>query len=147
MADPDVPEPAAPAAVRFVFAFDGDEVRVVSHRQVDMVVPEIDEPTAAEPPAGLRTELRAGDGAVLDRRAVPAVPVDVEVFSPGPEQTVQRMPVDRPAGVFVVLVPNLPDADHLALVSDTGGPVATRAVREIMRVPLGSTDDQGGQTP
>jgi hypothetical protein len=145
MTEPDVPESPTPRAVRIVFAYDGDEVRVVSSRQVDMVVPEIGEP-AAEPSAGLRAEVRAADGGILDRRAVRAVPADAEVFSPDPGRTVQRMPVDRPTGVFVVLVPALPDADHLALVSDEGGPAATRAVREIVRVPLRSSDGETGAT-
>jgi len=147
MTEPDATEPATPVAVRFVFAYDGDDVRVVSYRQVDMVVPEIADPTAAEPTAGLRAELRAADGGILDRRAVPAVPADVEVFSPDPERTAQRMPVDRPTGVFVVLVPYLPDADHLALLSDASGSAATRAVREIVRVPLRPAGAEGGETP
>ena len=146
MTEPDATEPPTPAAVRFVFAYDGDDLRVVSYRQVDMVVPEIADPTAAEPAPGLRAELRAADGGILDRRAVPAVPADVEVFSPDPERTVQRVPVDRPTGVFIVLVPYLPDADHLALLSDAGGPAVTRAIRELVRVPLRFADGEGGET-
>lgn len=134
MTEPDATEPSP--ALRLVFAYDGDDVRVVSHRQVDMVVPEVGEPGGGEAPPGLRAELRGADGAVLDRRMVPAVPTDAEVFSPEPEPepSVQRVPVERPSGVFTVLVPYLPEADHLALVSDAGGP--SRAVREIARVPL-----------
>jgi hypothetical protein len=133
MTEPDAPEPSA---LRLVFAYDGDDVRVVSSRQVDMVVPEVGEPAAAEPPPGLRAEVRDAGGAVLDRRMVPAVPADVEVFSPEPGRTVRRVPVDRPSGMFVVLVPYLPEADHVALLSDAGGPAEARAVREIARVPL-----------
>jgi hypothetical protein len=148
MTEPDATEPPAPPALRLVFAYDGDDVRVVSYRQVDMVVPEIGEPAADEPPAGLRAELRAAGGDVLDRRMIPAVPADVEVFSPEPGRTVQRTPVDRPSGMFVVLVPYLPEADHVALVSDAGGTAVTRAVREIVRVPLRAAGDEatGGET-
>ncbi|XVU29036.1 hypothetical protein ACQPZJ_18820 [Actinoplanes sp. CA-054009] len=118
-------------ALRLVFEYDGDDVRVVSRQRVEMTIPAV-----LDAEAGLRAELRTADGGVLERRALPPIPADVEVFSPEPGRTVERMPVSRPSGVFTVLVPDLPGADHLALVDDPGGPDETRRVREIARVPL-----------
>ncbi|XVV16160.1 hypothetical protein ACQP2X_17930 [Actinoplanes sp. CA-131856] len=118
-------------ALRLVFEYDGDDVRVVSRQRVEMTIP-----ATGEGEAGLRAELRTADGGVLERRALPPIPDGVEVFSPEPGRTVERAPVDRPSGVFTVLVPDLAGADHLALVDDPGGPDETRRVREIARVSL-----------
>ncbi|GAA0464260.1 hypothetical protein Ade02nite_31200 [Paractinoplanes deccanensis] len=120
-------------AVRLVFEYDGDEVRMLSQQRVELTIP-----SAGEPAAGWRAELRTAEGGVLDRRGLPWIPLDAEVFAPGVdgEPSVRRVPAERRTGVFTVLVPDLPEADHLALVDDAGGPPETRQVREILRVPL-----------
>jgi hypothetical protein len=48
---------------------------------------------------------------------------DVEVFSPDPEHSVSRAPVEESSGSFVVVVPDFADADHVALMS-SGAPSA-----------------------
>lgn len=144
-------EPANPArAVRFVFAYDADGVRLVSRQEVAALAPPTDpiEPERAPAALGFFAELRdAGDAAVY-RRVIPPIPRDVEVFDETPDRTVSRVPVERPSGVFAVLVPDEPAAEHLALV-DTSPPTAGLAAegaegaeaaegvaRELIRVPL-----------
>ena len=132
-------EPTTPRAVRFVFAYDGDDVRLLSRRRVEVLAPPSD---AVEEPAagrrGLRAEVRAAEGATLYRKAMPPVRHDRELFSDEPGNSLSRLPVERPAGIFTVLVPDTPDADHLALLS--GGPAGVRTLLagpdEILRVSM-----------
>jgi hypothetical protein len=140
-------EPTAPQAVRFVFAYDGDDVRLLSRRRVGVLAPPSD---AIEEPVGNRrgfwAEVRAVEGATLYRKAMPPVPPirhDREVFSDEPGDSLSRIPVERPAGIFTVLVPDSPEADHLALVSGRPGGVRTllattgeTAGGEILRVSM-----------
>jgi hypothetical protein len=51
---------------------------------------------------------------------------DVEVFSPDPEHSVYRAPVEEASGIFVVVVPELEEADHVALMS-SGAPSSAAA--------------------
>jgi hypothetical protein len=54
---------------------------------------------------------------------------DVEVFSPDPEQSVARTPVEKPSGIFTVLVPDLEEADHVTLMSSTAPELARFSLR------------------
>jgi hypothetical protein len=62
-------------------------------------------------------------------------PVDVEVFDP--DRGLRRVALDEPKGVFTVLVPDLPDAEEIAIVSS---PIDLRkresAARQVTRLPL-----------
>ena len=78
---------------------------------------------------------------------------DVEVFSPDPERSVYRAPVEDPSGIFVVVVPDLEGADHVALMSSgapgaaaAGGvsPEAAGPAAEFARFPL-RADLEGGE--
>lgn len=127
-------------AVRMIFEYVGDDVRLVSARRVDMHVPPTDRLEGAEEHQGLWAEVRDTGGATLHRQVL-ADPVrrGVEVFSDDPAQGIVRAPVERPSGMFVVLVPDLGDADHLALFGSSPGPEGLRAAAsEILRVPLGT---------
>jgi hypothetical protein len=75
------------------------------------------------------------------------MPGTVEVFSNDPEETIVRVPTERPSGTFVVVVPDLDDADHLSLTSSGPSEQADlrRAAVEILRIPLRRRDQ--GDTP
>jgi hypothetical protein len=120
-------EPTAPQAVRFVFAYDGDDVRLLSRRRVEVLAPpsdSVEEPVSDR--RGLWAEVRAVEGATLYRKAMPPMRHDREVFSDEPGNSLSRIPVERPAGIFTVLVPDSPEADHLALLS--GRPAGFRTL-------------------
>ena len=122
MADESMPtEPVQPAAaVRLTFEYDGDEVRLVGQQPVDAVPLAGDEPAAGEE-SGFAVEVRAGDGRVLHRRVLnEPMHASAEVFSPEPGANITRVAKTEDRGTFTVLVPALPDADHVALLAPPG---------------------------
>jgi hypothetical protein len=126
-------------AVRLIFAYDGDDLRLVSRQQVDMVTPPANLPGGAGMAAGAWAEVRDMQGQVLERQAVPDfLRADVEVFGPDPTPSVSRAPVERPSGAFAVLLPDVPGADHVALMvaPEPTGPAAAAGAREVARVDL-----------
>ena len=126
-------------AVRLVFAYESGELRLVARQPVDMVVPPSDPLTAPAPGAGVWAEVRDTEGRTLHRRSLPDVlRPDVEVFGPDPGQSVTRAPVERPSNAFAVVVPDIEEADHLALMAapDLTGPAVTAEPRQLLRVAL-----------
>ncbi len=116
--------PVPPRAVRLTFAFEGDEVRLVGRQPVEMIAPPTDKLDGYEHEQGFWLEVRSGKDETLHRQVMQdPLRYDVEVFSPDPEQSVFRSPVDEPSGIFVVVVPDLSEADHVALLS-SGAPTA-----------------------
>jgi hypothetical protein len=115
--DPDMSE-RGQRAVRLKFTYEGDEVRLVSQQPVEMIVPPTDALSGYEGEQGFWVEVRNGQDKALHRRVMDdPLRQDVEVFSPDPEQSIVRTPVEKPSGVFTVLVPDLEEADHIALMT------------------------------
>jgi hypothetical protein len=121
------PQPAQPGPVRrLTFEYDGDQIRLVSEQHVRMIVPPSQPLEQADELGGFHVLLRDK----LDRpvyRFTRTSPIrhDAEVFSkPGTQRSIERTPVDRPKGAFVVLVPDVPGAKTLELV---GHPPRTEA--------------------
>ena len=127
-------------AIRLVFAHEGDQVRLVARQRVDMMTPPSDPLSPAEGAPGLWAEVRDTEGRTLHRRDLPDVlGPGVEVFEPDPARSASRADVERPPGAFAVLVPEIPEADHLALLAathPTGTQLAPPAAREVLRVSL-----------
>jgi hypothetical protein len=138
------PEPRG--AVRLTFRYEGDEVRLVSSRRVDKLLPADEEAQEAAERQGFFAEVRDVDDRVLDRRLLhEPVRRDEEVFSDDPERSLARVPVERPAGVFSVLVPELEEADYVALMERAPRRAAFAAVtNELVRVPLRGRQGPGG---
>ena len=116
-----------PRAVRLTFTYEGDEVRLVNQRPLEMIAPPGDELSGRE--QGFWIEVRDDQDETL-HRLVMQDPLrrDVEVFSPDPEQSVSQAPVEQAAGSFVVVVPDLAGADHVALMSSGAPGAAARGV-------------------
>ena len=110
------PEPKA--AVRLVFSYEGTAVRLESRQRLETVTPPSDPIERPENETGFWIELRDAKGNLLHRRVMPdPTRADAEVFSDDAERSIARIPVDNPRGAFTALVPDLPGADHVALVS------------------------------
>jgi hypothetical protein len=121
------PQPAQPGPVRrLTFEYDGDQIRLVSEQHVRMIVPP---PEQADALVGFQVLLRdQQDQPVLRFSRTNPIRHDAEVFSPpGADQSIARVPVDRPKGSFVLLVPDVPGARTLELV---GPPASAAALRE-----------------
>ena len=134
-----------PGVVRLVFEYEGDDVRLLSRRRVDMLAPPSDTLKGHERQQGFWAEVRSADGSTLYRHVMPdPVRRDVEVFSNDPEQSISRVPVDRPVGVFTLLVPETKGAEYLALVRSAPELTGLRAgnIIEVLRVPLTPKGEQ-----
>ena len=126
-------------ARRLTFSYEGDQVELVSEQSVDMTTPPHDEIEGPEERTGFLLELRDARDNVVYRKVMhnPIQP-DVEAFSPDPAEPIHRRQVDTPQGTFVVLVPDLPEAEHVSLHSSPAqpGPPAARPLRELKRFRL-----------
>jgi len=85
--------------VRLTFTYEGDEVRLVSQQPVEMIVPPTNALSGYEGEQGFWVEVRSEQEAALHRRVMDdPLRQDVEVFSPDPEQSIARTPVEKPSG-------------------------------------------------
>jgi hypothetical protein len=129
----------AARSVRLIFSYDGDDVRLESRQPVEMLASPSDPVEGYENETGFWTEVRNAQGSVLHRQIMhDPIPRDTEVFSPDPERSIARVAIERPHGVFWVLVPLVPGADHVALmgVPPAGAAALSPAVVELQRVSL-----------
>jgi hypothetical protein len=139
------PEPRG--AVRLTFRYEGDEVRLVSSRHIDKLVPPEDEAERDEERQGFFAEVRGADDRVLRRRLLHApIRRDAEVFTDEGDRALARVPVERPTGVFSLVVPDLEEADYVALVErrEQDRPGFAALPSELIRVPLRGTDAGAG---
>ncbi len=128
------PQPAP--ALRFLFDYEGTEVRLISRQSLVMVLPPTDPLEGLEGQAGFWYELRDSASRPLYRRIVRnPIQVHIEVHEADSGSPTRRM-VNAPQGVFTALVPDLAQAEVIALCSSpltkAYGPVqaiATFAVR------------------
>jgi hypothetical protein len=139
--------PEQPGAVRLTFAYQGDDVRLISMQPVDAAVPPGDPVTGYQGEQGFWVETRTADGTTLHRRVMPdPFRGDAEVFSDDPRQSLGRVPIESPSGTFSVLVPAPQDADHVALFSSSMaraaglGPADAVPAAEVARFSLRGED-------
>jgi hypothetical protein len=146
----DAPDEAPPGrAIRLVFAYDGDEVRLVSQARIEKVLPETGQPADALESRGTWSEVRDAGGATLDRRVlVDPMPRDAEVFPEHLGEEISREPLEHPRGVFTLLVPDIDGADHVAVLSNSPGQAGVRTAdappTELIRVDL-TAGEEGQQ--
>jgi hypothetical protein len=128
--------PDLSGAVRLIFLFDADDIRLLSRHPVDVVVPPADAAKTSDR-SGFWVELRTQAEDVLYRRVMtdPAH-IDPEVFADGGSGP-GRVPDRPPVGAFTVLVPNEEAASHVVLMQ---APPA----REIARFPIHDPGTQSG---
>jgi hypothetical protein len=127
----DIPDDAF--TVRIVFEYSGKKIRIVSSQRVDMLVPFSESLVDYAHQQGSWIEVRNRQGDPLYRQLLPnMIQSDVEGPSDGPGYPMTRRPVDKPHGVFVALVPDLPTAARISLWHQPSGAMDTRAAtREI----------------
>jgi hypothetical protein len=119
------------SAIRLTFAYEDDSIDLISQQPVDMIVPPSD-PIEDLAASGFRVDLKDSEGETLYRRVMHnPIPVDREVFSDEPAQSVSRIPVERPKGVFTIVVPNVTEAQVVSLYSSR---IAPESVPRALRV-------------
>lgn len=116
MTEPTQPAETSPMrAVRLIFEYDGDDVRLVSQQSVDVAVTGFDLPPAAVP--GNYVELRDAAGDTMTRvPARAAFASSAEVFPEEPGAPITRIDVEHPRGAFTVVVPAPAGAEQVAVV-------------------------------
>jgi hypothetical protein len=116
MTSSNIPDEAGPArAVRLIFEYDGDDVRLLSQQPVDVAVTGFD--IASETRPGNYVETRSGAGDALVRVAARGAFVSsAEVFPEEPGRPITRVNLDRPRGAFTVVVPATSAAQQVAVV-------------------------------
>jgi len=102
-------------AVRLIFEYDGDDVRLVSQQPVHVAVSGFD--LAPAPAAGHFVELRTAANEPLNRVPVRgAFAASAEVFPERHGDPITRVDVASPKGAFTVVVPAGPEAVRAALL-------------------------------
>ena len=123
------------SVLRLTFSYRGQDIELVSTQAVDMKVPPADALRWDEKTSGFWVVLRDAGGQPLYRRITSdPIQTSVEYPSDDPKRPLARQDVAAPEGVFVVLVPDLPQARTVALFSSGGTSAQERtavAAREI----------------
>lgn len=110
-----VAPPPTSAAVRLIFEYDGDEVRLVSQQPVDMAVTGADLAQAHH--AGMFVDARDKSNRTVARvHAHGAGENTVEVFPEKAGEPITRVPIARPRGAFSVVLPAPKAAARVAVV-------------------------------
>ncbi|MGJ7440013.1 hypothetical protein [Aquipuribacter sp. MA13-6] len=116
-------QPPVTPAVRLIFTYDGDEVRLLQQQPVDVAVTgfDVDQPAPLD---GHVVEVRADDGSALARVVVRSgPPTSAEVFPEQPGEPIVR--VEAPTtGAFTVVVPAPEAAARITLLRVTPAPEA-----------------------
>ena len=111
----DANQPMSTLAMRLIFEYEGDQVRLVSQQPVDLAVTGFD--IARTPHPGYYVDARDGHGRTLARvPARGAFSGSVEVFPERPGESISRVDVAKLRGAFTVVVPVPEGADHVSVV-------------------------------
>ena len=113
------------AALRLIFEFDEDGVRLVSEQPVEMAIGEAQSVLREPPRSGYYIDTRdAGDLTLSRTRVEGAFAGSMEVFPENPMEPITRVEAARRSGAFTVVVPASDVADHVTLinVAETAGP-------------------------
>jgi hypothetical protein len=110
------PSRMAPArAVRLIFEYEGDQLRLVSQQPVEMAIPGFDL-AREEHPAFYVDTRDASDRTLARVIAREAFNTSLEVFPEQPGEPIVRVDMSEPRGAFTVVVPVPANADHVTLL-------------------------------
>jgi hypothetical protein len=111
----DATQPKPNLAIRLIFEYEGDQVRLVSQQPVDLAITGFDIARAQHP--GYYIDTRNAAGRTLARvPARDAFAGSAEVFPERPGEPISRVDVPKPRGAFTVVVPAPEGADHVSVV-------------------------------
>jgi hypothetical protein len=102
-------------AIRLIFEYEGDTLRLVAQQPVEMVIADAD--PGAAPTPGYYLDARDTAERTLARVAARgAFGRSAEVFPERHEDPIQRIDVEQPRGAFTVTLPAIDAADHVTMV-------------------------------
>jgi hypothetical protein len=131
---------AQPAkAVRLIFEYEGETVRLISQQSVEMVVSDIDTSIVDRPAHFI--DLRDASNKTLARVAARgAFATSAEVFPEKSGDPITRVDIAVPKGAFTVVVPVTDNADHVTLVKVAPGAEAAAGPEAARRGQMIITD-------
>ncbi|HKH47977.1 MAG TPA: hypothetical protein VKM72_25240 [Thermoanaerobaculia bacterium] len=130
-----------PRALRLTFSYTGSNVKLVSRQSLTMLAPLSDSLATFAGRSGFWYELRNAKGVAIYRR-VQENPIQFTPEAAAADRvSLRRFRVTNPRGIFVLLMPDLAEAQTLALVSSplgTGdaGPATDIALFNLRPVPI-----------
>ena len=108
-------------ALRLIFSYEGDKVKLVSKKAVRMTIPPSDSLEDYEEHKGFWAELKNAKKKTLYRHVLHnPTKNDAEIFS---EEGITRVPAPNRTGTFVVLVPDTAKGHEVTLSRSAGVPV------------------------
>lgn len=111
----DSPQPQPMRAIRLIFEYDGDQVRLVSRQPVDMAVTGFDLAQTEHP--GYYVDVRSASDQTLARvPARDAFAGSLEVFPENPGEPITRVDDTARKGAFTVVVPAPENSDHVTIM-------------------------------
>lgn len=112
-------------SLRMTFSYQGAVVKLMKAERLEMRPPPSDPVRGFEGRAGFWYELRNANGETVYRHA-PGNPIrfTIETVPDDPNESPLHVPVPNPQGTFTLIMPDLPEARALALVSSPLGPKA-----------------------
>ena len=129
--------PESNKAMRLTFSYDGNDVKLLSQKRVDMIVPSSDAVKGYGTHKGFWAELRSGRDKTLYRTVMHnPTKNDAEVFPGTPNESISREPAPKRKGVFVVVVPDTDEGEQVILCRSkpaTKGP--TKGIRALASTP------------
>jgi hypothetical protein len=139
------PAPVSRRTVRLRFEYEGDKVRLVFARKVEMITPPATETALGDTHSGAWVELRDARGKMLYQRAIHSpVRTDQEIFSEDPKTPISRVPAENMKGVFEVLIPDLPEGATVHVMSSKAGQrESLQAAAEMIGVDLRKLAKEG----
>jgi hypothetical protein len=102
-------------AIRLIFEYEGDTLRLVKEQAVEMVVADT-EPAGAQSPGYYLDARDAAERTLARVAARGAFGRSAEVFPERHEDPIQRIDVEQPRGAFTVTLPAIDAADHVTMV-------------------------------
>ena len=114
-------------AIRFIFEYEGEQLRLVTQQTVEMVVAETS-PAGVDAP-GVYLDARDSGERTLARVAAHGAFVrSTEVFPERHEEPIARIDVQQQRGAFSVTLPAVEQADHVTVVRIVEGADASAGV-------------------
>jgi len=138
--------PESNKAMRLTFSYDGNDVKLLSQKRTEMIVPSTDAVKGYGTHKGFWAELRSARDKTLYRTVMHnPTKNDAEVFPGTPNEGISRVPAPDRTGVFVVVVPDTDEGEEVILCRSkpaTKGPtkglraLASNPAEEILRLKL-----------
>lgn len=124
--------------IRLTFRYEGEKITLGRRESVAMIAPSPAFPLPQKGDSGFWYEVRDDRGRTLYCRAMfNPVRFEREVFPEDPAKSPHWVKIERPAGIFELLVPDIPEAVEVVLFSSPFKPEESgKPAKEIARYPV-----------